>query len=231
MQRSNTFQPGVPRVPLPPHLGWLDSSNNPGTQKQCSPHGGPSSLQMTTQSNQENDARTSLDYQRIQNELGEKSSQSVVNINVDGKIFSIKNQDRLTVDELSYKLVDQLYDDIRECDSDISKIAENLNYKAENVCRIKDHVFLDVHILDKYKDLGEEPEVKQFDPSLRQALAWKRLEAGVHTPDDVTWLKHEMVDSHHEKKLIQVIVKLMIVHKINSMGNYGVINLYYSLNN
>lgn len=90
LRKSGAFQSGS-KAPLPPHLGWLDSSNNPGTQKQCNPHGGPSSLQMTTQSNQENDARISLDYQRIQNELGEKSSQSVVNINVDGKIFSIKN--------------------------------------------------------------------------------------------------------------------------------------------
>ena len=155
---------------------------------------------MTTQSNQENDDTTSLNYRRIRNELEEKRSQSVVNINVGGKVFNIKNQDRLDADHLSGKLADQLYDDIRECDTDISKIAKNINYKAENVRRIKDHVFIDVHILDKYKDLGEEPEVKQFDPSLRQALAWKRLEAGVHTPDDVTWLKHEMAESHHEKK-------------------------------
>ena len=142
---------------------------------------------MTTQSNQENDDTTSLNYRRIRNELEEKRSQSVVNINVGGKVFNIKNQDRLDAD-------------IRECDSNSHKIAENLNDKAENVPKIKEHVFINSHILDRYKDLGVEPEVKQFDPSLNQALAWKRLEAGVHTPDDVTWLKHEMAESHYEKK-------------------------------
>ena len=155
---------------------------------------------MTTQSNQENDDTTSLNYRRIRNELEEKRSQSVVNINVGGKVFNIKNQDRLDADHLSGKLANQIYDDIRECDSNSHKIAENLNDKAENVPKIKEHVFINSHILDRYKDLGLEPEVKQFDPSLNQALAWKRLEAGVHTPDDVTWLKHEMAESHYEKK-------------------------------
>ena len=39
-----------------------------------------------------------------------------------------------------------------------------------------------------------------FDPNLQQALAWKRLEIGTHTQDDVTWIKHECAKRHHELK-------------------------------
>ena len=35
---------------------------------------------------------------------------------------------------------------------------------------------------------------------LEQALAWKRLETGTHTQDDVTWIKHECAERHHELK-------------------------------
>jgi hypothetical protein len=37
-------------------------------------------------------------------------------------------------------------------------------------------------------------------PTLEQALAWKRLETGTHTQDDVTWIKHECAERHHELK-------------------------------
>lgn len=66
--------------------------------------------------------------------------------------------------------------------------------------RIKKHIFINSHILDRYKALDEEPEIRQFDSNLRQALGWKRLKTGVYSPDDVTWLKHEMAESHYEKK-------------------------------
>lgn len=42
------------------------------------------------------------------------------------------------------------------------------------------------------------PERKRFDPSLEQALAWKRLETGIHTQKDVTWMKHECLERHYE---------------------------------
>ena len=41
---------------------------------------------------------------------------------------------------------------------------------------------------------------RYFDPDLQQALAWKRLETGTHTEDDITWIKHECAERHHELK-------------------------------
>ena len=43
-------------------------------------------------------------------------------------------------------------------------------------------------------------EYKRFDPNFQQALAWKRLEAGTHNQDDITWIKHECAERHHELK-------------------------------
>jgi hypothetical protein len=42
--------------------------------------------------------------------------------------------------------------------------------------------------------------INRFDPNLQQALAWKRLETGTHTQDDITWIKHECAERHHELK-------------------------------
>ena len=39
-----------------------------------------------------------------------------------------------------------------------------------------------------------------FDANIQQALAWKRLETGTHTQDDITWIKHECAERHHELK-------------------------------
>lgn len=82
----------------------------------------------------------------------------------------------------------------------VSDIAANLGFKAENIKNVKDHIFCNKHKLDKYLSLGEKPEYKRFDPDFQQALAWLRLEAGFHTPEDIIWLKHECAERHHELK-------------------------------
>ena len=51
--------------------------------------------------------------------------------------------------------------------------------------------------LDSY---GETPTYGRFDSSLEQALAWRRLEANTHNPNDLTWLKHELAERYHELK-------------------------------
>ena len=43
--------------------------------------------------------------------------------------------------ELGYKLADQIYDSIRESDTGICDIAQNLGFKADNIKNVKDHVF------------------------------------------------------------------------------------------
>ena len=47
---------------------------------------------------------------------------------------------------------------------------------------------------------AEPVEYRRFDPDIQQALAWKRLETGTHTQDDITWIKHECAERHHELK-------------------------------
>ena len=109
-----------------------------------------------------------------------------------------KNHYRQNADELQFKLAEEIYDSIRECDTDICDIAENLGFKADNIKNVKDHVFYNEHDLDRYGP--DEIEHKRFDATLEQALAWKRLETGTHTQDDVTWIKHECAERHHELK-------------------------------
>ena len=75
-----------------------------------------------------------------------------------------------------------LNNSIREFDMDICDIAENLSSKADNIKNVKDHVFYNEHDLDRYGP--DEIEHKRFDATLEQDLAWKCIEAGIHTQDD-----------------------------------------------
>lgn len=112
-------------------------------------------------------------------------------------MYILKNPYRESANELSYKLADKIYDSIRSCDTNICDIAENLGFKADNIKTVKDHVFYNEHDLDRY---GPDDDLPRFDPYLQQALAWKRLEAGTHTQADITWIKHECAERHHELK-------------------------------
>lgn len=89
---------------------------------------------------------------------------------------------------------------IRENDNDICDIGANVGFKAENIKKIKDHVFYNQHRLDRFAGQGDASTYKRFDANLKQGLAWKRLEAGIHTPDDITWIKHEFAERHYELK-------------------------------
>jgi hypothetical protein len=95
---------------------------------------------------------------------------------------------------------DELYDAIRASSSDVTKISSNTGIKAANIQKVKDHVFLDQHLLDRYVDYGVPSEMRRFDSSLSQGDAWLRLESGTHTPKDIEWLKHETAERWFEKK-------------------------------
>lgn len=45
------------------------------------------------------------------------------------------------VDELQFKLAEEIYDSIRDCDTVICDISENLGFKGDNIKNVKDHVF------------------------------------------------------------------------------------------
>ena len=94
--------------------------------------------------------------------LDQQSSKKIVEIEVGNQIYIIKNPYHENAYELSDNLTDQIYDSIRECDTDICDIAENLGFKADNIKNVKDHVFYQKHELDQYISLGEAPEYKRF---------------------------------------------------------------------
>jgi len=132
-------------------------------------------------------------------ELDKQSNKKIITIQVPDQIYTIKNPYREDAYELGYKLADQIYDSIRESDTDICDIAENLGFKADNIKKVKDHVFYNKHYLDRLAP-AEPVEYRRFDANIQQALAWKRLETGTHTQDDITWIKHECAERHHELK-------------------------------
>lgn len=132
-------------------------------------------------------------------ELDKQSNKKIITIQAAGQTYKIKKPlGYYGADELSYDLAERIYDSIRKCDTDTCDIAQNLGFKADNIKNVKDHIFYNEHDLDRFGPA--EIEHKRFDATLSQALAWKRLEAGIHTQDDVTWIKHECAERHHELK-------------------------------
>ena len=199
---SLAFQPN-PNAMIPPHLQWLYGNQPPGNHFGYGKAAGPRSITVTglTQnagSEKKDPSSGSWDYKEVMRELDKQSNKKIINIQVAEQTYNIKNPYGDSAYELSDNLAEQIYDFIRECDTDICDIAQNLGFKADNIKNVKDHVFYNEHDLDRYGP--DQIEHKRFDPTLSQALAWKRLESGIHTQDDVTWIKHECAERHHELK-------------------------------
>jgi hypothetical protein len=89
---------------------------------------------------------------------------------------------------------EEKYESIRNSKTDVDAIAKNTGYKSKNIQKCKNHLFYDIHRLDRYESLGEPVEIKRFDANENQARAWKRLEEGTHSKEDLTWLKHEKAE-------------------------------------
>ena len=196
------FQPN-PNGIIPPHLQWLYGNQQPGNYFGYGKGAGPRSITVTglTQnagSEKKDPSSGSWDYVDVMKELAKQSSNNRIEIQVGDQIYTFKNTSRQNADELQFILAEKIYDSIRECDTDICDVAENLGFKADNIKNVKDHVFYNEHDLDRYGP--DEIEHKRFDATLEQALAWKRLETGTFTQDDVTWIKHECAERHHELK-------------------------------
>ena len=98
----------------------------------------------------------------------------------------------------NFTAADELYNAIRASNTDVSTIAENTRIKPQNIQKVKDHVFYNEHLLDKYVDYGIPAKRARFDSDLNQAQAWQRLENGTYTEADITWLKHETVERWYE---------------------------------
>ena len=192
-----------PHVNVPSHLQWLYGNNYQPGQFGYGKGVGPRSITVTgmTQnagSEKKYPSSGSWDYKEVMRELEKQSNKKRIDIQVGDQFYRLKNSYHEGPYELGDKLADQMYESIRESDTDICDIAQNLGFKADNIKNVKDHVFYNEHDLDRYGP--DQIERKQFDPNLQQALAWKRLETGTHTQDDVTWIKHECAERHHELK-------------------------------
>lgn len=198
--QSVGFQP-VRQGPPPPHIQWLYGNNYQPGQFGYGKGVGPRRITVTdmTQnagSDKNQPSSGSWNYIDVMKELAKQSSGNRIEIQVGDQIYMFKNPYRQNADELQFKLAEKIYNSIRECDTDICDIAENLGFKADNIKNVKDHVFYNEHDLDRYGP--DEIEHKRFDATLEQALAWKRLETATHNQDDVTWIKHECAERHHE---------------------------------
>ena len=113
-----------------------------------------------------------LDYKEVMRELERQSSRKKVEIEVGDQIYTIKNPYREDAYALGDKLADQIYDSIRESDTDICDIAQNLGFKANNIKNVKDHIFHNEHDLDRYGP--DQIERKQFDPNLQLSMEASR---------------------------------------------------------
>ena len=48
---------------------------------------------------------------------------------------------------IQYILAEKIYDSIRQCDTDICDVTQNLGFKADNIKKVKDHVFYNEQLL------------------------------------------------------------------------------------
>ena len=128
-----------------------------------------------------------------------KRKKRKVEIQVADRVYFIDNLDRDNAIIIRDVLAEKVYDSRKETDTDISDIASNLGFKAENIKKIKEHVFYRKHVLKPYA-LESSIEYKRFDANLQQALAWKKLGMGLHSEKDLTWLKHEFAEQYYERK-------------------------------
>ena len=83
----------------------------------------------------------------------------------------------------------------------MAAIAENTGFKVENIQTIKDHLFMNEHLLDRYVDYGVPAEVARFDSDMAIAKSWMRLQNGTHTSLDIQLLKHEMAEAWYMRNV------------------------------
>lgn len=84
------------------------------------------------------------------------------------------------------------YERIRQDESDINKISNNIEQDIEVVGRVKNHIFFNEHDIT-YQDGSTER--KRLDPDPLIANAWNRLTCANHTDEDIAFFAHEEYES------------------------------------
>ena len=95
---------------------------------------------------------------------------------------------------------DEAYNAIRASTTDVAEIARSTGLKAENIQKVKDHLFNQQHLLDRYVKQGVPAELRRFHSDIGIAQAWERLRTGKHTAADLQLLKHETAEAWYMRK-------------------------------
>jgi len=81
----------------------------------------------------------------------------------------------------------QYYTAVRKMTADVSRISKNTGWKKRNVAAVKQHVFIDEHLIDG--------RMQRFDPSYEIAQSWQRLIDGRNIQEqDMVLLNHELME-------------------------------------
>ena len=132
------------------HFGYGKSTSNINFGQ-----GGPRSITVTglTQSagsEKKEPSYNSWEYREIMRKLDKQKNKRNITILAGKETYTLRSTIGCDARELEEMLANQIYDGIRESDTDICTIASNVGYKADNIKKIKDHVFYNQHLLDQY---------------------------------------------------------------------------------
>lgn len=95
---------------------------------------------------------------------------------------------------------DELYESIRRDEADVEEIARRIGWKPLGIARIKHHLFIQEHWLDRYESLGVPAAMARFDSDEVIARAWIRLRDGGFTAIDLQLLRHEAAEAWYMRK-------------------------------
>ena len=95
---------------------------------------------------------------------------------------------------------DLAYEAIRAEDTDVARIAKNTGWKRASILKIKNHLFLASHLLDRYVSHGIAAECRRFDSDLRIAATWRRLSEGAFMLGDLQLLRHEAAEAWYMRR-------------------------------
>jgi len=84
---------------------------------------------------------------------------------------------------------------VRSLIADVARTAGPHGFIPEDITVIKNHIFHDRHLLDRYGDAGG--DLQRFDSNPRMAEAWQRLTRGTPHPEDIVLLKHELHEARY----------------------------------
>lgn len=105
-------------------------------------------------------------------------------MDITGASGAISRNDYTRMDEHA----ERYYEEIRKRTSDVAAIAKNTGFTAKDVDKIKQHVFVNVHSLDKKKP-------SRFAPNYDMAVSWQRMIDGKDIREmDIVLLNHELME-------------------------------------